>query len=85
MKSIKYTTLHGLNLGLGGLTTDIDWFIDTIEKTHKSEYMKIFLSPKISRRKFKLIHQNEEYTDIIVTDAYGRKTFLEIKENKNDI
>ena len=80
MKSVRLTTLHGLEVGLGGLTTDINWFLNEIEKTDKNEYKKIFKNPKVSRRKFYFVYQDERYTDIVIKDVYGKKLFLQIKE-----
>lgn len=80
MKKVRLTTLHGLEIGLGGLTSDVDWFLNEIEKTDKSEYRKLFKNPKISRRKFYFVYQDERYTHIVIEDVYGKNLFLQIKE-----
>lgn len=80
MKEVSLSTYHGLHLGLGGLTTDVDWFLNTIEETNKTEYKKIFSDPRISRRKFYFVYQDERYTHIVIEDIYKKNLFLQIKE-----
>lgn len=80
MKKVRYTTRHGLKMGLGGITSDISWFLEEIEISDRTEYMEIFKNKKMSKRKYVLVYQDERYSEIVITDAYGKKTFLEIKE-----
>lgn len=85
MKRITYTTRNGLNYPLSALTTDVKWFKEEIEKTPRELYMEIFKSPKVSRRIFKKVYQDEIYTFFIIIDCYKKKTFLEIKEDRYDV
>lgn len=80
MKQVRYTTLHGLKMGLGGITSDVSWFLEELEISDKTEYMKIFRNKKMSKRKYMLVYQDERYSEIVITDTYGRDTFLQIKE-----
>lgn len=82
MKEVTYTTLNGLKLPLWILTTDVEWFLEQIERTDRKCYLQIFKSPKTSRRIYQKVYQDEKYTDIVITDCYGKKTFLEIKEDR---
>ncbi len=85
MKKVTYTTLNGLNLPLSVLTTDVEWFLEQIERTPRENYLYIFKSPKTSRRLYQKVYQDEKYTEIVVTDCYNKKTFLEIKEDRYDV
>lgn len=79
-KRVRLTTLHGLRLPLVAITSDSEWFLDKIEKTPRNQYMQIFRYTKMNKREYTKVYQDEHYTDIIVTDIYGKKIFLEIKE-----
>lgn len=85
MKEVTYKTYNGLNLPLGVLTTDVDWFLEEIERTDRKCYMKIFTSPKVSRRLYQKAYQDETDTFIVVTDCYDKKTFLRIKEDRYEL
>lgn len=80
MKEVSLSTYHGLHIGLGGLTTDVNWFLNAIEKTDRTEYRKIFSDNRISRRKFYFVYQDERYTNIVIEDIYKKNLFLRIKE-----
>lgn len=80
MKFVELTSRHGFTIGLGALTTDIDWFLKTIENTDRKSYWKILKDKRMSKRKYKLVYQDEKDTFFVITDVYGHKSVLQIKE-----
>jgi len=80
MKFVELTSRHGFTIGLAALTTDVDWFLSEIEKTDRKHYSSILNDKRVSKRKKRLVYQDDEDTFFVLTDTYGHKSILQIKE-----